>query len=655
MNVMKKQGTQKWFTYGAGFLTAAVLAVVLDCAAVLLKQSFSISAFGAVFLILALGFCLAGRFCGRWLTVAMEVFLGLSVLTAAAAFLMWGHFGKSTVYRSVDTGKAQLYGDRSVMVIVPHQDDELNVLGGVMEEYVRYGSQVYPVFVTNGDCYGLTETRFREALAVCDRIGIPEKNAVFLGYGDQWAESGPHIYNAEPGAILESANGKTETYGTSLKGVFREGRAYTLENILDDLQTVILEYRPQVIVCTDYDSHIDHRALTLMFDKTMGNILKEHSDYRPVVLKGFAYMSAWYAPFDYYDVNIRSTRNVYEDPCYQSPEVYRWEDRLRLPVDASTLARSLLHSGAYETLNLHASQDAGMHAAGVVNGDKVLWYRDTNSLCYSAEITVSSGDGSLLNDFMLLENHDLLDGERKPFDGVWIPATQDDEKWVNISFENPVDVETIVLYDHPSETENVLDARIVFADGSEIMTGPLDTEGAATEIAVYRENVTAFRIELKELEGEKSGLTEVEAFGARKDSGLRFLKLTDPDGNFVYDYWTDPDGAAEFGFYTFETVPEIGEENYTVSWDNPACGVNLQEDGLSVSCPEGECTTITVRSADGTLADSVYVQNPGTLERLRCALFQKVEEVVFVGYCEGRHKQLATVKILDTLRSLLMD
>jgi probable selenium-dependent hydroxylase accessory protein YqeC len=67
---------------------------------------------------------------------------------------------------------------KKVMLQVPHQDDDFNVLGGVIEEYVKYGSEATVVFSTNGDYNGLAETRFREAQNALGHIGIPKDHPV---------------------------------------------------------------------------------------------------------------------------------------------------------------------------------------------------------------------------------------------------------------------------------------------------------------------------------------------------------------------------------------------------------------------------------------------------------------------------------------------
>lgn len=608
------------------------------------------SAFFGCFVLLTLVF-----FCVPWLTgkrlmiASVGVPVGIAAI-AAAGFLFWKSFSADAVYQDVDSGKEQLYAGRRVMLIVPHEDDEINVLGGVMEEYVKYGSRVYPVFVTNGDYSGLAEARFAEALAVAEYIGIPEENVIFLGYGDRWQEDGPHIYNGEPGTVVTSHNGRTETYGTQAHGAFREGRAYTSDNLLEDMEDVILTYRPDVIFCSDYDHHIDHRATTLVFEKAMGNILKENADYRPLVFKGYAYKTAWYAQSDYYVTNILSTQNVFGEPHWQKPEVYRWEDRVRLPVGSGTLSRSICSSEVFQTLALHASQDAHSQASRVINGDRVVWQRDTNSLCYGAQITVSSSSAELLNDFMLIDNFDLVDEAHMPYDGTWIPDGTDEEKSAVVDLEEAVDVFEVVLYDNPSETDNVLNAAIIFDDGTLISTGPLDPGGAATRIPVEMTDVKSFTVKLVETEGLRAGLTEIEAFAEAGEDAFRFIKFMDEAGNFAYDYWLDSDGESGFFLYAYGDMPE----SYAIDWDNDNCTVTMKGSLLMVNLPVGESAVLTAECEGTGISDSIIVRNPNWFQRLRCVVCQWMEETFLQGYYDGRHWKSMTYEILDILRYKLL-
>ena len=45
----------------------------------------------------------------------------------------------------------QFFHGRSVMFIVPHEDDEINMAGATIYGAIQEGLDVYVVFLTNGD------------------------------------------------------------------------------------------------------------------------------------------------------------------------------------------------------------------------------------------------------------------------------------------------------------------------------------------------------------------------------------------------------------------------------------------------------------------------------------------------------------------------
>ena len=573
----------------------------------------------------------------------------LVITLGICSFFCWKQFSAGAGYQGVDSGKKQIYGDRKVMLIVPHQDDDLNILGGVLEEYARYGSELFPVFVTNGDFNGLAEIRYQEAIHVFETIGVPEDHVIFLGYGDGWSIDGPHIYNAQAGVVRESNFGRTQTYGTAEHPAYREGREYTIDNLMEDMKAVIMEHQPDVIFCSDYDHHIDHKSTTLLFDKVMGALLKEHPEYKPVVYKAYAYGTAWEAEPDFYSENILSTRNLFEEPYGQRPAVYQWEERVRFPVKGGGLSRSLISAEGYKLLDMYACQEANWMAASVVNGDRVAWQRHTDSMVLHSDVVVSSGNGGLLNDFMLIENHNLVDENHKPYDGVWIPETGDEEKTVTVTLPQMGDVSSVVLYDHPSEDNNVLDAIITFDDGTMVHTGPLDPHGAATSVVVNQKNVTAFAVTLKETEGEFAGLSEIEAFAKRPDRDGRFLKMMDREGNFLYDYRTEPDGTAEIAVHVHGELPELAQEYYSVETEGGTGTARLEDGKIHVICPAGEEMTVKITCSSADVSDSVYVRNPGRLERIWMHLWQSVEEAVFIRYSRAEQKKLLVFSIPDKI------
>lgn len=525
-------------------------------------------------------------------------------------------------YSCDEKGKSNLYSRKKVMLIVPHQDDDMNIASGILEQYVRYGSEIYIVFVTNGDYWDLAEIRLTEALHALQSIGISEDHVIFLGYADGWAENTVHIYNAAPGTPCESRNGYSATYALRSHPAWKDGNLYTSDNLLNDIQTVILTYRPDFILCSDYDAHTDHKATTLAFEKAMGRILKQNHNYHPVVLKSFAYCTAWTAPKDFSALNLLSTI----DPGEQLPGIYQWSDRIRFPVDGTKLSRSLLRSELYRPISLYQSQRAGIAAGAIINGDKVFWQRRTDSLLLHAQINASSGNSEKLNDFMLLDSSNLFDSNHPPFDGIWTPDRDDPQKAIHVTLPAPCDIAELVLYDSPSPRDNILNVRVYFDNGYSFDTGALKQSGTCSSFPVNQKGIQSFTIKLLEAEGECAGLAEIEAFAQTYSAPFSFIKLMNLDGHFVYDYIIDESGTDILQLYSFGNVPSLSSQTYQVTCDHPYCSVKFSEDTVIVHCPVGLACNVTITCReDERISDSIFIRNPSQKERKKIIHAQNME------------------------------
>ena len=561
-----------------------------------------------------------------------KIFAAAAIIFCIFSAACYGFFYTNSKYTDVDTGKTELFGNKRIMVIVPHQDDDLNVAGGLMEEYLKYGSDVYVVFVTNGDYTGISTRRLQEAVDVMDYIGVPEENIVFLGYGDGW--NGAHIYNSPADERKASIAGKMETYGLEEHPAYNDNAPYTRENLVQDLKSCIIELAPDVIICSDYDSHNDHQAVSMFFEEAMGMILKEEHDYTPIVLKAFAYSTAYYATDDYYADNILSTKSVYDSSEMQECNIYVWNDRIRLPVNAGTLSHSLLNADGYIAAKKYSSQDAKLHAVNVINGDKVFWERRTDSLCYIADITASSGDSARLNDFKLVDNNDVY-GTGTFTDGTWHPDENDDVKQINIIFPEEVSVTTIRLYDNPSEEDNILNVHISFDTGTEIDTSALIANGSATELIVPEQRVKSATLTITDSEGAAYGLTEVEMFEEQDsaDNILRFVKLEDCSENFVYNYIVPISGKAEFKLFATNLSSNI--EDYVIMCSDPE-SVSIENGGvIDVNCQHGKHIELSVTSAvDSSYSDTILISNPSIFYRYGMNIEGTIHSIIRHSYKE---------------------
>ena len=70
------------------------------------------------------------------------------------------------------------------MIIVPHQDDEMNTAGSVICGALLEGMRVILVYLTNGDYEFPFFVRQKEAYDMGQAMGIPEEDIIFLGFAD---------------------------------------------------------------------------------------------------------------------------------------------------------------------------------------------------------------------------------------------------------------------------------------------------------------------------------------------------------------------------------------------------------------------------------------------------------------------------------------
>ncbi len=494
---------------------------------------------------------------------------------------------KDEMYDNFTGMQSEFFENQHVLVIVPHQDDDLNLAGGVIEQYTGHGSRVSVVFCTNGDYYeGKVELRFREALEVLARCGVAAQDVHFLGFGDQWTAMEAdgqwlqHIYNSPiRDLVWTSYAGRTATYGAEAKDCYAQV-PYTREEYLNSLKHLIQELRPDVIFVNDTDYHIDHKAVSYFFEEAMGQLLKEDDTYRPTVYKGYCYSTAWEAETDFLDtLNILSTKETeHIDNGTTWKPYYHWDDRVRLPVDNTGLHRLLSQTQSCQLLKLYDSQLAINHAQQVTNGDKVVWRRNTHSVLYNARMTVVGEETELLNDFKLLDSSDIAKARADL-------GVVDVSGGVSVTLDAAVTLVQLGLYDDPDEGRNILAGQVLLPDGTAVPFGALDPTGAVTYVDMPETELTAFTVEITAYEGDAPGLMELEGYATVPEPETGYFLMVDEEDNVVYDYIVENrDGTVELSLYSY---PEA------VSWSdveirftgNEGCTYELAGDTLLVSCP----------------------------------------------------------------------
>lgn len=542
-------------------------------------------------------------------------------------------------------GKTTFFQKKKVMVFVPHEDDELNLVSDILERYLQDDSQVYIVYATNGDYCDFGKTRMQEAVRVCKEIGVEEKNVIFLGYGDQWQEyedeSGKqikHIYHASENRMMKSHIGYEETYALENHKPFRDKHSYTRGNYLKDIKDVILEYRPDVIYAVDYDPHSDHRAAGLLFEEALGNILKEDSTYKPKVYKGFCYSTAYYAADDFKDnINIKSTVSLSKDKYMEENRVYCWEERVRVPVCIQNISRDFTKCKTYRLLAKYTTQPALEKAGRIINGDKVFFERYTTSVLYDAKISDKKNIITYLNDFKLLESYDIMKKEDVPYQRYWKPSEQmlkEQQAVLKVELPKKKAISEIWIYGHPSNTAQILDARVCIDGERTYHTGAFSQNGQPVKVKIHPEEVKTFEIILDKWQGQEIGIVEIEAYeSSSEEEKLAYIKIKNAIDDFAYHELVNKEEQL-YQIYAYPNCVKLQNcEKYSIRLreNSKGCSVRWENNNIYVTCPKKRKCILEVSSKDNpAISDAIVIENISGIKKrlinhiIRCSVANTV-------------------------------
>lgn len=342
------------------------------------------------------------------------------------------------------------------LIFVPHPDDEINIAAGVLELLSLKKILTTVAICTNGDFIeGEGNKRYKEAQKVKSILGY--QNLIFLGYGDDYR--GKHICDLQPNEIAESTSGMNETYsvGDMPEYCFQKygvHHKYTRNNLKNDIKNVIRDVNAGLIICVDMDSHPDHRTLSLLFEEAMCEVLLIERNYRPIVLKSFAYLGVWNGAYDFFDRSIKPTLPCLRDGKYNESLCYPhiWDERIRVENPRDFLSFILFKNKLFKSLLANWTQrlDSLDCFPRIANPDVCYWWRNTNNIAIHANICATSGDTRYLNDFLLL-NPQSVRGKRDELINnslCWRSSELDRQPQITITFAESVKLCRIVIYQH---------------------------------------------------------------------------------------------------------------------------------------------------------------------------------------------------------------
>ncbi len=273
----------------------------------------------------------------------------------------------------------------TVMVIVPHEDDEINVAGATIYGAIKEGLHVFLVYVTNGDFQYKADIRYKEVTRMASIMNLPMENIHFLGFPDN---SGKELLATRDRVFINHA-GFSETHGSygiiDYPTQYMGGPlSYTYNNLVLAIKDIIGRFKPSTIIAIDEDVHVDHQLTSIAVEESICKVVKENSNYTPKVLKSFAYDTDFESINDYYAMHLQSTVQnrawIVADFLSTNNPMLLWEDRIRIPVPPDCRSLSLVGNPMFRALGAHMSQSSYKHGPKLINGDQIFWQRRTDNL-----------------------------------------------------------------------------------------------------------------------------------------------------------------------------------------------------------------------------------------------------------------------------------
>jgi len=213
-----------------------------------------------------------------------------------------------------------------ILILAPHPDDEILGCCGVIEKAIEMKLPLRIVFFTYGDnnqwsflvyrkhpvlrpkaARGMGLVRHDEALAADQMLGVPLEHLTFLGYPDFCTLN---IWYAHWGDRPPSRSMLTEVKAVPYANAFRPGVPYKGEEVLQDLETILREFKPtKIFVSHPGDHHPDHQSLYLFTRVALWDLEKEM---RPSLYPYLVHYKHWPKPRGYRPTELLKPPQLFE-------------------------------------------------------------------------------------------------------------------------------------------------------------------------------------------------------------------------------------------------------------------------------------------------------------------------------------------------------
>lgn len=240
-------------------------------------------------------------------------------------------------------GALQLAAGDRILVLAPHPDDEVLGTGGVLREAVRRGLPTRVVFLTNGDSnewsflayrkrpvirpqavLAMGTLRRQEALAAAAILGVPAANVSFLGYPDYGTLA---IWRDHWGDQPPGRGRLTRATAVPYSTAYRPGAPFKGEEILQDLETIVRQFRPtRIFLSHPADHHPDHAALYLFTRVALWDLQGTQGAAAPALHPFLVHYPHWPGEKGFHpSEELRPPARLATNFCWQSRELDREE------------------------------------------------------------------------------------------------------------------------------------------------------------------------------------------------------------------------------------------------------------------------------------------------------------------------------------------
>ena len=279
----------------------------------------------------------------------------------------------------------------NIMIIVPHEDDEILMAAGIIERAVREKKRVTVVMATNGDYEGKDKNsgsvRLWETLEGLRVLGLSEESVIFMGYADtgmELAESFLYgLFMEKDETKIHPGHCSDETYALCSKPDFHSVKygkpaPYTRRNFKKDLCEIIGEAAPDTIFTTSAeDIHGDHRGLFWFVKEILEEKAKE--GIKPVLYSTVVHSRAgdenWPQRMEKIQGKGEELKS-YTCPLHFNEGTLKWEERVAFRVPECMLSVDFSINKKAIALSRHKNalkEDAVEYLYSFIKAEEIFW------------------------------------------------------------------------------------------------------------------------------------------------------------------------------------------------------------------------------------------------------------------------------------------